>query len=179
MEQSNHIRLSGHADAVPLSPAAHDRLLRYLAESRMALSDDPDADETVRDLESSLGDRLLAIVASTNAPVDDEQMAEALQQVGAVETQGAPDGQRGTDHEPRGPCWCRIADGRWFGGLCLGIAARGEFRVDWVRTIVFFLLLITGGIVGLVYLVLLLILPRVQSVAEYERLRDGAVTHSP
>jgi len=29
----------------------------------------------------------------------------------------------------RAPFWCRINEGKWFGGICLGISARGGFRV--------------------------------------------------
>ncbi|MFI7080042.1 PspC domain-containing protein [Micromonospora sp. NPDC049903] len=69
--------------------------------------------------------------------------------------------------------WCRINEGKWFGGVCLGVAAYGEFRVDWVRTVVLLLTLFTGGLFAVAYLVLMLVLPVVPTVAEYERRRDA------
>lgn len=168
MEETKHIRLSGHIDAVALTAAAHERLLRYLAEARAALIADPDADETVRDLEASLGEQLRPLTESSGKPVDDAQMRRVLSEAGAVESQHPTTDTH--DGPPRGPFWCRIDHGKWFGGLCLGIAARGEFRVDWVRTIAIFLALITGGLIGVVYLALLLFLPRVETVEEYRRL---------
>ncbi|MFF0721789.1 PspC domain-containing protein [Micromonospora sp. NPDC003816] len=54
----------------------------------------------------------------------------------------------------------RINEGKWFGGICLGVAAYGEFRVDWVRTVV-------------LLLILMLVLPLVPTVADYERQRDA------
>ncbi|MFC0526442.1 PspC domain-containing protein [Phytohabitans kaempferiae] len=73
----------------------------------------------------------------------------------------------------RGRFFCRINDGKWFGGICLGIAAYGEFDVDWVRTVVLLLTLFSGGLLGVAYLILLLVLPVVPTVTEYERRRDA------
>lgn len=124
MVETKHIRLSGHADALPLTGAAHERLLRYLAEARAVLIDDPDVDETIRDLEASLGEHLRALVASTGDPITDTAMRNVLSEVGDVETQNP---QKNTPSgPPRGDFWCRIDQGKWFGGLCLGIATRGS-----------------------------------------------------
>ncbi|MFI7026235.1 PspC domain-containing protein [Micromonospora sp. NPDC049900] len=53
---------------------------------------------------------------------------------------------------PRGLFWCRINEGKWFGGVCLGVAAYGEFRVDWLRTVALLLTLFTGGLLAVAYL---------------------------
>ncbi len=171
MEQPVHIRLSGHADTFLLTPTARDLLLGYLADARAALTPDPAGDQTIRDLEVSIGQQLRSLADRTGGPIDDAQMAHVLAQAGAVESPQSFD--TSTIRSPRGAFWCRIDQGKWFGGICLGIAARGQFNVDWVRTIVFFLLLLTGGLLGPIYLALLLILPRVETVAEYQRLRDS------
>ena len=171
MEQVAHIRLSGHADTFSLTPTARDLLLGYLADARAALTPDPAGDETIRDLEVSIGERLRSLTDRTGGPIDDTQMAHVLAETGAVQSP-QPFGTS-TFRSPRGAFWCRIDQGKWFGGICLGIAARGQFNVDWVRTIMFLLLLLTGGLLGLIYLALLLILPRVETVAEYQRLRDS------
>ncbi len=171
MVEIRHITLSGHADAIELTPAAHERLLAYLAEARTALVTDPDGDETIRDIETSLGDQLRSVADSTRRPIDDVEMIRLLTEAGAVESQHpttpAPLGP------PRGAFWCRIDQGKWLGGLCLGIATRGEFRVDWVRTVALLLALATGGLLAIVYLVALLLVPRVESVEDYRRLREA------
>ncbi|MBE1877829.1 PspC domain-containing protein [Myceligenerans pegani] len=171
MESTKHMRLTGHADAFAVTHAAHERLLRYLAEARTALTADPDGDETIRDLEATLGDRLRAVLESSGGPVDDTQMARVLVETGPVQSHH-PVGDPSPGRPLRGPFWCRIEEGKWFGGICVGIAARGEFRLDWVRTVVVLLMLVTAGFIGLVYLALLLLLPRVETVEEYRRLRD-------
>ncbi|WP_411955818.1 PspC domain-containing protein [Curtobacterium sp. TXMA1] len=58
-------------------------------------------------------------------------------------------------------------------GLCLGLATRAQLRVDWLRTIAFFLLLLTGGLLGLAYLIALLFVPRIATASEYRDLIDG------
>ncbi|WP_431727397.1 PspC domain-containing protein [Verrucosispora sp. TAA-831] len=74
---------------------------------------------------------------------------------------------------PRGRFWCRINEGKWFGGVCLGVAAYGEFRVDWLRTVALLLTLFTGGLLAVAYLVLMLVLPVLPTVADYERPRNA------
>jgi phage shock protein PspC (stress-responsive transcriptional regulator) len=54
---------------------------------------------------------------------------------------------------------CRIDEGKTISGLCLGVGTRAEARVDWLPTVAFFLLLLTGGLLGVAYLIALLLLP--------------------
>jgi phage shock protein PspC (stress-responsive transcriptional regulator) len=171
MEQAAHMRLSGHVEPFVLAPDAHRQLLRYLDDARAALGADPDGDEIVRDLEAGIGDRLLELAATSDGPVAAAQMTALLAEAGPV--RAAQPASEPRTASARGRFWCRIVEGRWFGGICLGIAARGELRVDWVRTVVLLLTLFTGGLLGVVYLILLLVLPPVPSVEEYRRLRDA------
>ncbi|GIF47702.1 phage shock protein C (PspC) family protein [Asanoa ferruginea] len=164
MDEPTFVRLTGHVTAFPATLAARDALRSYLDGARRQLLADPDADEIVRDLESAIGDRL----SSFPGPVTGAEMAAVLAELGPVRPT-VPAARV----QPRGRFWCRIKEGNWFGGVCLGIAARGEFDVDWVRTVVLLLTLVTGGLLGVAYLILLLFLPVVPTVAEYERLRDG------
>jgi phage shock protein PspC (stress-responsive transcriptional regulator) len=163
MDETAHLRLTGHAETFMITEVAHAQLLTYLANARAALSNEPDGDETIRDLEAAIGDRL----RDAAVPVDDSAMTRILAEFGNVT--GTDTANRAAA-KPRGRFWCRIKEGSWFGGICLGIAARGHFDPGWTRTVVFFLLLLTGGLIGVVYLVLLLVLPMVPTVAEYERL---------
>ena len=83
------MRLTGHQKPFRLTPSAHRELLSYLANARDELADDPDGDETVRDLEASIGDQLSAL---GDNPVDAGQMRSTLNQVGPVVSEpGTPD----------------------------------------------------------------------------------------
>jgi phage shock protein PspC (stress-responsive transcriptional regulator) len=166
MDELISVRLSGHDDRFPLAPEARGKLVRYLEDARAALSGDGDRDEIVADLESAIGDRLAALGVD---PITGPQMEAVLAEVGLVRSDRGP--AHRTTGPPRGRFWCRIKEGSWFGGICLGIAAHGEFRVDWVRTVILLLTLATGGFLGIVYLGLLLVLPVVPDMAEYARRR--------
>ncbi|WFE36213.1 PspC domain-containing protein [Micromonospora sp. WMMD975] len=172
MNEPTAIRLTGHVAAYPATREAHDALRHYLDEARRALRGDPDADEIVRDLESAIGDRLGALTGPGHEPVTGAQMATVLAELGPV-SPARPAPPSPAEGRPRGRFWCRIDEGKWFGGVCLGIAAYGGFGVDWVRTVVLLLTLLTGGALAVPYLVLLLLLPVVPTVADYERQRDG------
>lgn len=163
-----HMTLSGHAGAFPLATGAHQRLLRYLTAAREAVASEPDGDETARDLETAIGDRMRHELDTGADHIDVVTMTRILDEAGPV---------RGARDAAERPFWCRIDEGKWFGGLCLGIAAKGQFSTDWVRTIAFFGLLVTGGVLGVAYLVALLVVPRVQSVDEYRR-RTGVAPAS-
>ncbi|MEV4625043.1 PspC domain-containing protein [Micromonospora sp. NPDC049523] len=171
MDEPISIRLTGHVAAIPATREARDALREYLDDARRALRSDPDADEIVRDLESAIGDRLSTLTRSDDDSVTGAQMAAILAELGPVSPArpSPPSADRGS----RGRFWCRINEGKWFGGVCLGIAAYGGFRVDWVRTVVLLLTLLTGGLLAVVYLVLLLMLPVVPTVTDYERQRDA------
>lgn len=169
MDELISVRLTGHDTRFALAPEAHGKLVRYREDARAALRGDADRDEIVADLESAIGDRLAGLGAGEL--ITGPQMEAALAEVGLVGSDRAPAYR--TAGPPRGRFWCRIKEGSWFGGVCLGIAAYGEFRVDWVRTVVLLLALATGGFLGIVYLGLLLVLPVVPDMAEYESRRDA------
>jgi phage shock protein C len=174
MIHTQRMRLSGHSGLFALTPDAHRQILDYLAASRERLSGSPDADETIRDLEAALGERLSGLADPAGRPLDKVQITAALDALGAVEPEAA--GPQETGSAPRGPFWCRILEDKWFAGICVGIATRGSFDLGWVRTIAIFLMLLSGGLIGLVYLALVLFLPAVATVAEYRRLTESPAT---
>ena len=157
----DHMTLSGHAGVFPLTPGAKRRLVTYLDHARTAVRQDLDGDETVRDLETTIGDRLRAALDSGTTPLDEQTVDGILEQFGPVE------GEAQTSRFRTAPVLCRIEKGKFLGGLCLGIATRAELRVDWVRTVVLLLGLVTGGLLIPVYLITLLFVPRFQTVEEY------------
>lgn len=183
MTDTRHMRLSGHSRVFPLTEDAHSELLRYLSQARSALTREPDGDETLRDIEASIGEQLAALRDDSTGPITDSQMQAVLTQAGTISTEkSGPD----PDTSSRGLFWARITEGRWLGGICLGVAARGSFNPAWVRGIAGVAVFLLAGILGplgqgipmllflaavaLGYLVLMLVLPPVASVAEYRRL---------
>lgn len=175
------MRLTGHQGPFTLTPAAHRELMAYLADARTELTDNPDGDEIIRDVEVSIGDRL-----DTPSPVDQERMRSTLDQVGPVVSETAHN--EAADHGPPAPTWCRILEGKWLTGVCLGVSAATRSSVAWVRAIYVAVTLVGGALLApfseyvmlvffglsvLLYLALSLLLPPVSSIAEYRRRSPG------
>lgn len=176
------MRLTGHQKPFRLTAIAHRELLSYLADARHELAGDPDGDETVRDLEVSIGDQLSTL---GDGPIDADQMRSTLSQVGPVVSAPSKPDPKGSEDQV--PTWCRVLDGKWLTGVCLGVSAATEAKVAWVRAIYVavtlvgaallapfsdYVMLVFLGLSVLTYLALSLLLPPVESVAEYRR-------HSP
>lgn len=121
-----HLSLSGHSDVFPLTPDAKRSLLAHLARSRTATATGPDGDEIVRDVETRIGDRSRRALDAGAKDLDEPTVRDVLAEIGPFDTDSR--------ERTRPPALCPIDRGRWFGGLCLGLATRGEFRLDRVRT---------------------------------------------
>lgn len=110
-------------------------------------------------------------------------MSAILEQLGSITPSSADHAPSGL---PRGPFWARIDEGKWLGGVCLGVAARAGFNVAWVRGIAAGILFLIAGILAplgegipmllvlaaaaLGYFALLLAFPPVASVEKYRRM---------
>ena len=156
MDKTISVNLAGHAQPYRLEQDAYDRLARYLDRAARRLQDDPDRAEVLGDLERSIGDRLAAMVASGDRLLTVADIEDVLDEIGMVDT--------GRDHGPEDGGTPRrrlrrIREGQEIAGVCTGIAAYSEIRVDWVRTTVVLGTIFTGGILGVVYIALAVILP--------------------
>ena len=68
----------------------------------------------------------------------------------------------------------RIRDGQWFAGVCNGVAAYSDLGVEWVRTIVVVLSVLSAGVFALIYLLMAFVLPVVATRQEWEAAMDRA-----
>ena len=81
-----------------------------------------------------------------------------LEEIGAVDTGHDQETEEAGPH-PRARRLQRIRQGQQLAGVCNGLAAYAELRVDWVRTFFLLATVFTAGIFGLVYVALAFILP--------------------
>ncbi len=164
-----HVGLSGHATTFLLDEDGYRSLRSYFERARSRLGNDPDREEILRDLEQSIGEKFAVLSPSDGRVIAGNEVDAVLGQVGMVNPGSG--NERGR-HEPsmRPRRFCRIAQGKWIGGVCAGLAIRSDIRVDWVRTIFILAAVFTGGTVALVYLALLFALPVVQTRDEYEEM---------
>ena len=158
MDKTIDIGLSGSDRRFRLNEDAYDRLARYFNRAEARLHDDPDRAEVVADLERSVGDKLGALLGSDDRIVTVTDIEGVLAQIGAVDTGSEP--LPGDDAPPRkGRRLVRIREGQSIAGVCNGLAAYSEIRVDWVRTLFVLGTLVTTGLFAIVYVALAFILP--------------------
>jgi phage shock protein PspC (stress-responsive transcriptional regulator) len=158
MDKTIVIGLSGHAEQYRLREDAYDQLAGYLDRAASRLQDDPDRAEVLGDLERSVGDKLAALLGSDDRPVTAADIDSVLEEIGVVDIGHGPETDEAGPH-PRTRRLQRIREGQQLAGVCNGLAAYAELRVDWVRTGFVLATVATAGIFGLVYVALAFILP--------------------
>lgn len=160
MDTTILIGLRGHAEPFRLDQDAYGRVTRYLDRAAARLQADPDVDEVLGDLERSIGDRLLAMAGPAERVVTAADIDGVLEAVGTVDTGDAPAPDAWRAPAPkRKRRFRRVREGQEIAGVCTGLAAYSELDVEWVRTVFILGALVTGGILGVVYIVLALFLP--------------------
>jgi phage shock protein PspC (stress-responsive transcriptional regulator) len=158
MDKTIDISLRGHTERYRLEEDAYDRLAGYLDRAALRLQDDPDRAEVLGDLERSIGDKLSALLGSDDRLVTAVEIDGVLDEIGAVDTGRDPVPDEAVER-PGGRRLQRIREGQMIAGVCNGLAAYAELRVDWVRTLFVFAALLTAGLFVLVYIALAFILP--------------------
>lgn len=158
MDKTITIGLTGQAGRFRLDEDAYERLEQYLARAALRLGDDADRAEVVGDLERSVGDRLGELVGSGDRLILATDIDRILDEIGTVDT-GHDPATEPASALPRARRLRRIRDGQAVAGVCNGLAAYADLPVDWVRTLFVLGTIVTGGILGLVYIALAFILP--------------------
>src|SRR3954453_4698273 len=158
MDKTISVSLSGHDEQFRLEEAGYDRLARYLTRAETRLQDDPDRAEVVRDLERSIGDRLASSAGPPDRLISAAEIDEVLDAIGAVDTGRTSEIDDGAPQVARRRLM-RITEGQQIAGVCNGLAAYSQIRVDWVRTIFVFATLLTAGLFLIVYIAMAFILP--------------------
>jgi phage shock protein PspC (stress-responsive transcriptional regulator) len=166
MQTVIQVSLSGHSKAFQLEEEAYKVLLAYFERARARLKRDPDHEEVLRDLEQSIGEKLGQSLRPENRVISRREVEVVLDEVGAVNT-GNGDATAAATQPGHPRRLCRIEEGKWFFGVCQGLAAYSGIGVDWVRSIFVIVSVFTGGIPVLIYLVLMFALPVVRTHDEY------------
>jgi phage shock protein C len=158
MDKSILIGLNGHPEQYRLEADAYDRLQDYLDKATVRLQDDPDRAEVLGDLERSVGDKLSALIGSSGRAVTAADIDGVLERIGAVDSGREPE-PAANAAPPRRRRLERIKERQQLTGVCAGLAEYAQLSADWVRTGFILGTIVTGGILGLVYIALVFIMP--------------------
>jgi phage shock protein PspC (stress-responsive transcriptional regulator) len=180
MRTVNSISLNGNAWQI--ESEGYAALAAYLKGAETRLAEDPDRVEILADLEQAIADKLSRHVSAHKNVVTAEEIAQALKEMGPVETGSAPgpEGQAdgaaqaqstanpggpaaqeppGTPGGPAGRHLFQIREGGMLSGVCNGLAAYFGIDVTLVRVIFVVFSVLTGGIGVAVYLVMMIVVP--------------------
>lgn len=139
-------------------------LRHYLERAEARLANNPDRTEIIADLERSIGEKLARRGAAQRI-VTRVDVGGVLQEIGGVD---------GEDFERAAPLgdfvstrrFYRLHDGKQLSGLCAGLAAYSAIDVSWVRSLFVILGLFSGGLLVVVYLILMFVVPLARTPAE-------------
>ena len=166
MQKVIAVSLTGHTRQFRLTEEAYAALDRYLAQARGRVGGRADPDEVIGDLERSIGERLDGL-----AP--DDRVLDASQVRGVLDEIGAVDVDRGATTSTARPTGkrklYRIHQGQAIAGVCNGLAAYSDLDLELVRWIFALVAIFTGGLFLIVYLVMMFVLPVVETREEWIR----------
>jgi phage shock protein PspC (stress-responsive transcriptional regulator) len=187
MRTVNSISLNGNAWQIESEGCA--ALAAYLKGAETRLAGDPDREEILADLEQAIADKLSRHVSAHKNVVNAEEIAQALKEMGPVETGAAPgpevpadgaaqaqspgsadsaapgaagaapQGQAPSQVGAAGRHLFRIREGGMLSGVCNGLAAYFGIDVTLVRVVFVVFSVLTGGIGFAVYLVMMIVVP--------------------
>jgi phage shock protein PspC (stress-responsive transcriptional regulator) len=187
MRTVTSISLNGNAWQIETEGCA--ALAAYLKGAETRLAGDPDRDEILADLEQAIADKLSRHVSAHKNVVSAQEIAQALKEMGPVETGAAPGpdaaaqgaaqahstaspdsaapdaadpatpGQASAQGGPAGRHLFQIREGGMLSGVCNGLAAYFGVDVTLVRVVFVVFAVLTGGIGFAVYLVMMIVVP--------------------
>jgi phage shock protein PspC (stress-responsive transcriptional regulator) len=186
MRTVNTISLNGNAWQIEADGC--QALGAYLKGAETRLTADPDRDEILADLEQAIADKLSRHVNAHKNVVTAAEIALVLQEMGPVEAgtagadaakpAGAAGMQSAADADTGGapgaaaamPGWrtergadtrrlYQIREGAMLSGVCKGLAAYFGIDATLVRVMFVVFTVLTGGIGGAVYLVMMIVVP--------------------
>lgn len=151
---------------------AYAALRSYLDRAGARLGSHPDRAEVIAGLERSIAAKLRQRAATQSGiTIDEAAMLSALKEVGRVDgpaLDGSASSAEGSSSAPPTRKLYRLRQGNWFGGVCVGIAAYAGIDPVIVRVIFILAAFFSGGIVILVYFVLMFVMPIAITDAEIE-----------
>lgn len=158
MQRVIHASLNRNSYAI--EEDAYARLEAYLAESAAALSDDPDRDEILLDLEQAVADQCRRRQPPQASVITLQELVPALEEIGPVRPPSPETPDSPGVRSALGPTALQqISQGAWVSGVCLGLSRHLGAEVTLVRVIAAALLFFTSGAALLLYGVLMLLMP--------------------
>lgn len=190
------ITINLNGNAYQLEESGYEILQAYLANAALTLEGNPDKDEILADIEQAIADKCRGAITAYRTVVSTKEIEAIVAAMGAVDDGSTPVGDaatapphaggadRASGKNPAGATppdstsgpvkrLYLIHDGAMIGGVCNGLAAYFNIDVTLVRLVFVILTLVTGGIVALIYFLMMIIVPSART-AEQKAAAYGA-----
>jgi phage shock protein PspC (stress-responsive transcriptional regulator) len=167
MNKVTTVNLNGRAYQV--EEQAFDALRAYLDEAARLLADDPDCKEIMADLEQAIGDKGSRCLGPGKNVLGETEMKQILAEMGPVETGGETTGAAhdvGASAATGPKRLYLVKEGEMIAGVCNGLAAYFGVDPTLVRLIFVVLLVLSSGLLGIAYLVLMFVVPTAKTAEE-------------
>lgn len=175
------ITVSLNGMAYQVEEPGYDLLNRYMDRSEARLKTNPDRAEIMRDLEQSIGEKLASFLGPNKSVISEEEVESVLKEVGTVDT-----GEEETGNDPKTASAAgqeyrrlyRIKEGQKIAGICTGLAAYADLKVDIVRLIFILLAVFSVGIFVLIYIAMMFLVPVAYTPEQQAEARGTALNES-
>jgi phage shock protein PspC (stress-responsive transcriptional regulator) len=174
MKAAISVELDGSKFA--LDERAFLALRSYLERAAARLGSHPDRDDVIVGLERSIAAKLAQRAGGRPVTIDEAAMQAALAEVGRVDGPGLDDSDAGPAGRtrPGQRRLYRLRKGAQISGVCAGLGAFAEFDANLVRLLFILGAVFSGGLVLVVYLVLMFVMPIAHTEAEIVDAHGGS-----
>jgi phage shock protein PspC (stress-responsive transcriptional regulator) len=155
---------------------AYAHLDRYLNSFRASLSNKHDIAEIMEDIEARIAEIFSENLKTSQQVVTMKLVDKVISQLGYPEGATPFNEQTSTETFSKGPKRLfRDPDNKMLGGVCSGLGA--YFNVDLVLVRVLFLIALIAGLASLwIYIIMWIVVPQANTIAEKLQMRGEAVT---
>jgi phage shock protein PspC (stress-responsive transcriptional regulator) len=161
-------------NAYQIDEDGYEALRRYLEDAERALASNPDRAEIMADLEQAIADKCRLMLGQYKTVVSAAEIERILKEMGPVVASTADaaadstPGAAGTapSSAPRPRRLFRIQEGKFWTGVCNGLAAWAGVDVVWVRLAFVLLTIFSSGFWLIVYVVLIFVMPVAETPEE-------------
>jgi phage shock protein PspC (stress-responsive transcriptional regulator) len=166
------INLNGRAFL--LEEGGYEKLQAYLQDSRSRLGKDPDKEEIVKDLEQAVAEKFSRFLTAGKTVVLETEVDEVIKEMGPVQgDQTANDGTTASSENQKETGSPKrlylVSEGAMFRGVCAGLAAYFNADVTLIRVIFVVLTILSHGLGIVVYLIMMIVVPKANTSKEKAR----------
>ena len=169
------ITVSLNGNAYQLDEDAYAQLADYLDQSARALAGNPDRAEIIVDLEQAIGEKCARYLNAHKTVVTGAELKQVIAEMGTVDPglnepaagPGTGPGPQAGTAEAAPRRLYQISEGALVSGVCNGFAAYLNIDVTIVRMVFLALVLLTGGLALLGYVVLMFLVPYANTSEEH------------